>query len=153
MAQRIGIVLFNDVEELDAVGPWEVLAYWALNYPDDGVEISSLSPRGGEVTAAKGLKLVAQYSFADAPGYDVLLHPGGQGTRPQMRDEEYHAASKSSRNHALGGLTAMWHRCRNLRSNGPNSRSNATLLPQTGPWRNSLTPLGSPRPECRRYAA
>jgi transcriptional regulator GlxA family with amidase domain len=89
MAQRIGIVLFNDVEELDAVGPWEVLAYWALNYPDDGVEISSLSPRGGEVTAAKGLQLVAQYSFADAPGYDVLLHPGGQGTRPQMRDEEY----------------------------------------------------------------
>ena len=89
MAQRIGIVLFDDVEELDAVGPWEVLAYWALNFPDDEVEVSSLSPRGGEVTAAKGLRLVAQHSFADAPAYDLLLHPGGRGTRPQMRDESH----------------------------------------------------------------
>jgi len=28
-ARRIGIALFSDVEELDAVGPWEVLVYWA----------------------------------------------------------------------------------------------------------------------------
>jgi len=26
--KQIGIVLFEDVEELDAVGPWEVLSYW-----------------------------------------------------------------------------------------------------------------------------
>jgi transcriptional regulator GlxA family with amidase domain len=89
MTQRIGIVLFDNVEELDAVGPWEVLAYWALSCPDDEIEVSSLSPQGGEITAAKGLKLVAQYSFADAPGYDLLLHPGGQGTRPLMRDDEH----------------------------------------------------------------
>jgi transcriptional regulator GlxA family with amidase domain len=89
VTQRIGIVLFDDVEELDAVGPWEVLAAWAHHFPDDDIEVSSLSPRGGAVTAAKGLTLVAQHSFADAPPYDVLLHPGGQGTRPQMRDEEH----------------------------------------------------------------
>lgn len=89
MTRRLGIVLFDNVEELDAVGPWEVLAYWALNYRDDDVEISSLSPQGGEVTAAKGLRMVAQYSFADAPTYDVLVHPGGQGTRPQMRDDQH----------------------------------------------------------------
>jgi transcriptional regulator GlxA family with amidase domain len=89
VTRRLGIVLFDNVEELDAVGPWEVLAYWALNYRDDDVEISSLSPQGGEVTAAKGLRMVAQYSFADAPTYDVLVHPGGQGTRPQMRDDQH----------------------------------------------------------------
>ena len=27
----IGILLFNDVEELDAIGPWEVLSYWTRN--------------------------------------------------------------------------------------------------------------------------
>ncbi|HVV74984.1 MAG TPA: DJ-1/PfpI family protein [Mycobacteriales bacterium] len=89
MGTRIGIVLFDDVEELDAVGPWEVLAAWAHHFPDDGVEVSSLSPRSGEITAAKGLRLVADLSFADAPAYDVLLHPGGQGTRPLMRDEQH----------------------------------------------------------------
>lgn len=82
-------MLFDDVEELDAVGPWEVLAAWAHHFADDQVEVSSLSPRGGQITAAKGLRLVADHSFADAPSYDVMIHPGGQGTRPQMRDPEH----------------------------------------------------------------
>ena len=34
--KHIGIVLFDDVEELDAVGPWEILANWTLTYPYDG---------------------------------------------------------------------------------------------------------------------
>ena len=34
--RRIGIVLFDGVEELDAVGPWEVLAEWTQAHPEDG---------------------------------------------------------------------------------------------------------------------
>lgn len=34
--KHIGILLFSDVEELDAIGPWEVVAYWTRNYPQDG---------------------------------------------------------------------------------------------------------------------
>ena len=33
---HIGILLFDDVEELDAVGPWEVLAWWTRAFPEDG---------------------------------------------------------------------------------------------------------------------
>ncbi len=33
--KHIGIVLFADVEELDAIGPWEVLAYWTRSFPED----------------------------------------------------------------------------------------------------------------------
>lgn len=89
MTQRIGILLFDDVEELDAVGPWEVLAAWSHHFRDDDIEVSTLSPRGGAVRAAKGLTLMAEHSFADAPAYDVVLHPGGHGTRPQMRDDAH----------------------------------------------------------------
>jgi transcriptional regulator GlxA family with amidase domain len=89
MAQQIGIVLFDGVEELDAVGPWEVLAAWAHFFTEDEISVSCLSPRGGTVAAAKGLTLTAHHSFADAPAYDVLLHPGGQGTRPLMKDEDH----------------------------------------------------------------
>jgi transcriptional regulator GlxA family with amidase domain len=89
MAKHIGIVLFDDVEELDAIGPWEVFAAWAKFFPDDGYEVSCLSPNGGLVTANKGLTIAAHHSFADAPSYEVLLHPGGQGTRPLMRDEAH----------------------------------------------------------------
>jgi transcriptional regulator GlxA family with amidase domain len=89
MTHQIGILLFDGVEELDAVGPWEVLAAWAKYFPDDGYEVSCLSRTGGGVAAAKGLLIGVHHSFASAPPYDVLLHPGGQGTRALMRDEAH----------------------------------------------------------------
>ncbi len=87
--REIGIVLFDDVEELDAVGPWEVLAYWTLNYPQDGYRVSCLSRDGRLVTAAKGLPLGAHHAIDDAPALEVLIHPGGQGTRRLLRDASY----------------------------------------------------------------
>ncbi|MFC9765577.1 DJ-1/PfpI family protein [Rhodococcus jostii] len=87
--KHIGIVLFDGVEELDAVGPWEVLSAWTRMYPDDGYAVSCLSASGGSVQCAKGLVLGAHHSHADAPPLDVLLHPGGQGTRPQLLDDAH----------------------------------------------------------------
>lgn len=80
----IGILLFADVEELDAIGPWEVLSYWCRNYPEDDWTVTTLSPSGGLAGCAKGLTVQAQHAFADCPALDVLIHPGGQGTRPQL---------------------------------------------------------------------
>ncbi len=84
--RQIGILLFDDVEELDAVGPWEVLAYWTRNHPEDGYAVSCLSPDGQPVTAAKGLVLGAHAAVADAPALEVLVHPGGRGTRALLRE-------------------------------------------------------------------
>jgi transcriptional regulator GlxA family with amidase domain len=85
--KHIGILLFADVEELDAVGPWEVLSFWTRQFPDDGYTVSCLSATGGSVRCAKGLTVAAHHSFADAPPLEVLVYPGGQGTRAQLRDE------------------------------------------------------------------
>lgn len=84
--RHIGILLFDDVEELDAVGPWEVLAHWTRHHPQDGYAVSCLPRDGRPVTAAKGLVLGAHHAVDDAPPLEVLLHPGGQGTRPLLRD-------------------------------------------------------------------
>jgi transcriptional regulator GlxA family with amidase domain len=84
--RQIGILLFDDVEELDAVGPYEVLAFWTQSFPRDGWAVTTLSPDGAAVRAAKGMHLGAQCAIADAPALDVLLHPGGAGTRPLLRD-------------------------------------------------------------------
>ncbi len=56
--QRIGILLFDDVEELDAVGPWEVFGAWAHAHPDEA-EVVAFATRPGPVRAAKGLRLQA----------------------------------------------------------------------------------------------
>ncbi len=85
--KHIGIVLFPDVEELDAIGPWEVLSAWTRYFPDDGYAVSCLSRSGGLVQCAKGLAVQAHHSFADAPPLDVLVYPGGEGTRPQLDDD------------------------------------------------------------------
>lgn len=89
LSKQIGIVLFDGVEELDAVGPWEVLAYWTNSHPEDGYTVTTLAPEGGAVTCAGGLRIVAEHALADAPALDVLLHPGGRGTRPLCEDESY----------------------------------------------------------------
>jgi transcriptional regulator GlxA family with amidase domain len=87
--RHIGILLFPDVEELDAVGPWEVLAFWTRHFPDDGYSVRCLSRDGAPVRAAKGLGIEAHDSFDDAPPLEVLIHPGGQGTRPQLEDARH----------------------------------------------------------------
>ncbi|EID54793.1 DJ-1/PfpI family protein [Saccharomonospora xinjiangensis] len=86
--KTIGVLLFHDVEELDAVGPWEVLSHWARTYPDDGYRVVTFSRDGEQVRCAKGLHLVPDHSYDDVPPLDVLLYPGGRGTRPHLRDED-----------------------------------------------------------------
>jgi transcriptional regulator GlxA family with amidase domain len=87
MTQTIGILLFDDFEELDAVGPWEVLAYWTRSYPDDGWAVTTFSRDGAPVTAAKGLVVTPEHSYVSVPRLDVLLYPGGHGTRAHLSDD------------------------------------------------------------------
>lgn len=95
--RQIAILLFDGVEELDAVGPWEVLAYWIHEHPADGYEVSCMSRNGAPVTAAKGLTLCPHHAVADAPALDVLIHPGGRGTRPLLSDAEHLAWVRAQR--------------------------------------------------------
>lgn len=87
MSTRVAILIFDEVEELDAVGPYEVLAYWARTFPEDHVSISCLSVDGGPVLCAKGLQIAAHGDFSAVGGADVVIHPGGWGTRALMVDE------------------------------------------------------------------
>ena len=85
--RHLGILLFPGVEELDAIGPWEVLAWWTRAHPEDGWAVTTLSRDGGPVRCAKGLTVVAHHSYDDAPPLDVLVYPGGWGTRAQLTDD------------------------------------------------------------------
>ncbi|MDQ2837805.1 MAG: DJ-1/PfpI family protein [Actinomycetota bacterium] len=85
--RHIAVFLFDGVEELDAVGPFEVLAYWAQEVAPDGEwAIDTVSATGGLVTGAHGLRIGADFSVESMPVPEVLVHPGGRGTRPLLRD-------------------------------------------------------------------
>jgi transcriptional regulator GlxA family with amidase domain len=87
---RIGIYLFEGAEELDWAGPWEVLAAWAQLWPDDGVEVFTLAGTSDPITCAKGLRVIPDRALEEAGKLDVVLVPGGQGTRPLVTDEPTH---------------------------------------------------------------
>ena len=83
MKRSIAIVIFPDVEELDFVGPWEVFSYLRALEPN-ACDVFTVSENGGEVRCAKGLRVLADYSFDTAPKADIVLVPGGMGTRTEV---------------------------------------------------------------------
>lgn len=93
---RVGILLFDDVEELDAVGPYEVLAYWA-GHSALKPDVFTFSPDGAGVRCAKGLRILPDTSSADAGPLHVLVHPGGFGTRALMADPAHLAWVREQR--------------------------------------------------------
>ncbi len=77
-----GILVFDDAEELDFVGPWEVLTSSAKL--DGGDRIILIAEHDRPVRCAKGLRVLPDCTLRDAPPLDVLLIPGGQGTRREV---------------------------------------------------------------------
>ncbi|MDR3478929.1 MAG: DJ-1/PfpI family protein [Gammaproteobacteria bacterium] len=84
MPKTVGFLLFNDIEELDFVGPWEIFSIWSKTF--DGPKTITVSQNSGEIVCAKGLKIISQYSFSNCPSFDVLVVPGGWGTRAQAEN-------------------------------------------------------------------
>jgi transcriptional regulator GlxA family with amidase domain len=93
---NVGVLLFDGVALLDVAGPFEVLTRARL---EPGVESRrseeealfdafTVAKTKEPVTATGGLVLVPRHSFADAPRIDLLLVPGGFGTRPVLQDVE-----------------------------------------------------------------
>jgi transcriptional regulator GlxA family with amidase domain len=78
---KIAMVLYPDFTALDAVGPFEVLS----RLP--GAQVSWLGPQAGPVRTDNGLALVADAAYEDLTDPDVLVVPGGLGTRALLQDE------------------------------------------------------------------
>jgi len=78
-----GIVLFDQVEELDFVGPWEMATMWSkfAGGPKDCVLVAQ---RLAPVACAKGMSVNPHVSFETCPPLDYLLVPGGEGTRREV---------------------------------------------------------------------
>jgi transcriptional regulator GlxA family with amidase domain len=87
---RIAIAVFEGAEELDFVGPWEVLAAWRFLHPDE-VEVFLVADTAAPVECAKGMRVLADWTWEDAGAIDVLVYPGGRGTRAQLGNEEIRA--------------------------------------------------------------
>jgi transcriptional regulator GlxA family with amidase domain len=75
----VGVVLFPRFETLDAFGPVEVFGCLPGLF-----RVLTVAEHAGAVPSAQGPRVVADHGFADCPRLDVLLVPGGDGTREQL---------------------------------------------------------------------
>ena len=90
----IGIFIFDGVEVLDFAGPYEVFSRTRLQpgaasrRTDESApfRVTTVSRSAAPVTATGGLKVLADHTWTDAPEFDILLIPGGFGTRALLDD-------------------------------------------------------------------
>ena len=114
-----GVFIFDGVEVLDFAGPFEVFSRTRLQ---PGLEsrrseesapfrVFTVAPSRNPITATGGLQVLPNHGFDDAPRIDLLVIPGGFGTRPLLEDErslrwirETAAASKTICSVCTGSL-------------------------------------------------
>ena len=86
--KTIGIVLFPDFEDLDAIGPREALTMMAKASGGEW-QVVLISEEGGPVTSFLGTRYLVDHSYESCPPLDVVLVPGGLGTRTQMNNPKH----------------------------------------------------------------
>jgi transcriptional regulator GlxA family with amidase domain len=83
-SSRIGVVLFDGFELLDVFGPVEMFGRLS-----DRFEINLVGQAAGPVASAQGPQVIAGYAYVDAPRCDIVLVPGGIGTRRLVGNDQF----------------------------------------------------------------
>lgn len=93
---NVGILIFNDVEVLDFAGPFEVFSRTRLvpglesrrSEESAPFRVFTVAKTSNPVTTTGGLQIIPEFMFNNAPPIDLLVVPGGLGTRPLLSDQE-----------------------------------------------------------------
>jgi transcriptional regulator GlxA family with amidase domain len=89
--KRVGIVVFADVEVLDFCGPFEVFSVTRLDEErrreePSPFEVLLVAETAGPVVTTGGMKVIPDCTFDQCPPLDILVVPGGWGTRAEMKN-------------------------------------------------------------------
>ncbi|MGB3565344.1 MAG: DJ-1/PfpI family protein [Thermoanaerobaculia bacterium] len=83
---RAGFLIVDGVYNTELTAPYDVFQHTSAHLgAGSGIEVFTVSPDGGEVTTAEGLRIVPHYSFETAPPIDILVVPSGEHSRDADR--------------------------------------------------------------------
>jgi transcriptional regulator GlxA family with amidase domain len=85
MKRHVAILIFPEVEVLDFAGPFEVFAVANELTGFETFHTFTVAELPGSIRARNGLKIVPDFTLETAPPPDILVVPGGAGTRPLLR--------------------------------------------------------------------
>jgi transcriptional regulator GlxA family with amidase domain len=86
MRRNVAILVFDDVEVLDFAGPFEVFSVTDEIGSHEAFNVCTVGARPGAIRARNGLRVVPDFSLVDCPQPQILVVPGGQGTRALLED-------------------------------------------------------------------
>jgi transcriptional regulator GlxA family with amidase domain len=84
MRKNVAILIFDEVEVLDFAGPFEVFGVTDALFEHSAFNVFTVAETPGTVRACNGLKVVPTHSLENCPAPDLLIVPGGMGTRPLL---------------------------------------------------------------------
>jgi len=87
MKRKVGILVFTDVEVLDFAGPFEVFSVASQLHNHELFEVKLVGKTKEPTRAVNGLSVNPDFSFDDAPAFDVLIIAGGSGTSALLNDK------------------------------------------------------------------
>jgi transcriptional regulator GlxA family with amidase domain len=85
MPRNVAILIFDDVEVLDFAGPFEVFSVGSNKGQD--FRVYTIAEQARPVRAIGGLSINPAYTIKECPAPDILIVPGGQGTRREIHNE------------------------------------------------------------------
>lgn len=100
---NVGIFLFNDVELLDFAGPYEVFSVTSELKDYNLFKVFTVTQNGQDIKSVNGLRILPDFSFENHPDIDILIIPGGVGTKSEMLKEDVLEWIK--RNHSNSKIT------------------------------------------------
>lgn len=86
MPRRVAILLFDDVEVLDFAAPFEVFSVAGRNLQPPPFDVYTFAQDSRTVIARNRLRVEPHYSFPTCPRPDLLVVPGGFGTRREQHN-------------------------------------------------------------------
>ncbi len=86
MQRNVAILIFDEVEVLDFAGPFEVFAVARLSDGTPPFNVYTVAEKPEPVLARNGLSVNPAYTLDNCPPPDILLVPGGRGTRAVMHN-------------------------------------------------------------------
>ena len=95
LQHKVGIFIFDDVEVLDFCGPWEVFSVTGRPSNNAYFQVYTMASTQQLITARHGLKVVPHYDLQNVPPPDILVIPGGLGTRVLLENKHVLSSLKT----------------------------------------------------------
>jgi transcriptional regulator GlxA family with amidase domain len=87
MKRTVAILLFDEIEVLDFAGPFEVFAVTNELSNDQLFAVVTVAAEKRAIRARNGLSVNPDHTLADCPPPDILIVPGGLGTRALLKNQ------------------------------------------------------------------